>query len=99
MVAVGQQDYYREVAVAEDDNLGPADSAGTPVSETAGDATEAATDALVAPGADTGNGEDRSGLQEFHRRLHALSPDRPLRPPVPSTVASAALPPAITNTT
>ena len=79
MVAVGPQDYYKEVVVAEDDDLAPADSTSAPAGGTDGDATvtEAATNAPVAPGADAGDDEDGSGLQDFRRRLDALSPDRP----------------------
>ena len=96
MAAMGVQDYYREVPIAEDDEPDPADNAGIPSGDAAGDATEAATDALAASSADAG--DDGSGLQKFRRRLHALSPDRPLRPAIPSAVAGAAQPPTTADT-
>ena len=79
MVAVGPQDYYKEVKDAKDNELALADSTSAPDSGTDGDATvaEATTDAPVAPGADGDDDEGGSSLQEFRRRLDAISPDRP----------------------
>ena len=88
MVAVGPQDYYKEVVAFKDDDLALADSTSAPDSGTYGDATvaEAATDAPVATGADAGDDEGGSGLQKFRRGLDALSPDRPRHAPVLPTV-------------
>ena len=85
IVAVGMRDWCEEVPVAEDD-----DSAGVLSGDDARDATEAGTNAPATPADDTDGGGDGSGLQDFHRRLHALSPNRPPRPAVPSAIASAA---------
>ena len=92
MVAVGVRDYYKEVPIAEDDRPDPVDSVGIPSGDAAGDATEAAADAPAAPATDKDDRADGPGLQDFRRRLHALSPDRPPRPAVPAAIAGVAPP-------
>ena len=98
MVAVGRRDWYEEVPVAEDDEPDPVDSAGVPSGYDARDATEAGTDAPAAPAADTDDDGDGSDLQDFHRRLDALSPSKSPRLAAPSAIAGAARPPAAVST-
>ena len=76
MVTVGMKDWCKEVPVAEDDGPDPVDSADVLSGDNAGDAIEAEANAPAAPAADTDDSEGGSGLQDFHHRLHVLSPER-----------------------